>query len=271
MKVRFTKLSPTQNVTILVEDEIDRSLQPEVAARLLEYDSVVGEQVGFLERPTLSGAIVRLQMMGGEFCGNATMSVGAYLARKGGLADGASVDYPLEVSGTEGIVPCHIERRGTAFSGTVSMPLPEGFGSVGLQTDRGATRFDYVALPGITHVILPATAGASREEIERRIRGWSETIRAEAMGVLLYNEERQTLEPIVYVPATDTAVWERGCGSGSAAFGCWRAMGEGKAFRQSIRQPGGEITVSAEMEDGKISGLTITGAVKVTASGIAYI
>ena len=271
MDVSFIKVSPTQNVTILVTGSVARDQQPGVAAQLLAYDGVGGEQVGFLEEPSLVGARMRLQMMGGEFCGNATMSLGAYLAWTENLADGACADYLLEVSGADSPVPCRIERRGNRYRGTVRMPIPERLGAVALDTDRGSLEMPVIHLPGISHVIAPVETGLTREEIARRIRDWNETIRADALGVLRWDEAAQTMEPIVYVPSTDSAVWERGCGSGTAALGCWKAMSEKGAFRASVRQPGGEIVVAAGVRDGRIENLTITGDVRITARGTAFL
>ena len=42
MEIAFTKCSPTQNVTILVESAVPRPEQPAAAARLLAYDNVGG-------------------------------------------------------------------------------------------------------------------------------------------------------------------------------------------------------------------------------------
>ena len=173
MDVSFIKISPTQNVTILVTDAVSRACQPAVAARLLAYDGVGGEQAGFLEAAALPGARARLQMMGGEFCGNASMSMGAYFAWQDGLDDGAQADYCLEVSGAEKMVHCHIERRDNVYRGTVQMPLPEGFGDVELETDAGTQALSIVHLPGISHVIAPVETGIGREQIERRIRAWA--------------------------------------------------------------------------------------------------
>ena len=77
MEISFVKLSPTQNVTVLATSPVPRAEQPAAAAKLLAYDGVGGEQAGFLEKPAHSAARARLQMMGGEFCGNAAMSLGA--------------------------------------------------------------------------------------------------------------------------------------------------------------------------------------------------
>ena len=88
MTIHYLKFSPTGNITILVTTPVPRDRQGEIAARLLAPDCVGGEQVGFIEPPSDPRAAARLQMMGGEFCGNATMSVGAMLARSAGLPDG---------------------------------------------------------------------------------------------------------------------------------------------------------------------------------------
>ena len=263
MKISFIKISPTQNVTVLVTTPVPRAQQPSVAAELLAYDGVGGEQVGFLEPPTLDGALCRLQMMGGEFCGNATMSVAAYIAWKEGLADGGSFNYPLEVSGAQELVVCRIERTGDVFRGTVSMPLPERISEITLDTDAGPQTFPMVVMPGITHLI--SASGMCRSEIERRIRSWNASIRADALGVLSFDEASRSIEPLVYVPSTNSVVWERGCGSGSAALGSWKASVEG-GFSGAVRQPGGEIIVNAHDEF-----LTITGCVRIVAEGTAYI
>lgn len=271
MDVRFVKLSPTQNVTILVEDAVARDQQPDVAAKLLAYDGVGGEQVGFLEKPSNPAAQLRLQMAGDEFCGNGTMSAGAYLAWKSGLQNGECAEYWLEVSGATELVRCRIERIGDAYCGTVRMPLPERIEETTLETDDGPLTLPIVALPGIAHIIMPAQTGVSREEIEGRIRSWNLNIRAEALGVLRYDENQQNMEPIVYVPSVDSAVWERGCGSGTAALGCWLAKREGNSVCQTLSQPGGEIAVEVFMENDEIVSAAITGTVRITAEGRAFL
>ena len=82
MKVEFVKLSPTQNMTILVKTPVERENHLEVATKLMDYASVGAEQVGFIEN---GQGTIRLQMMAGEFCGNATRSaVFHYLDGKDG-------------------------------------------------------------------------------------------------------------------------------------------------------------------------------------------
>lgn len=269
MQTAFTKWSPTENITVLVSSPVARSLQSEYATKLL--GGIGGEQVGFLETSPLSGARLRLQMMGGEFCGNATMTAGAYLARSENLPVGAQADYLIDVSGTFQPVPCRIERISDAWRGTVCMPLPECLERISLQTDAGTVALPLVRLPGIAHIVAPVETGLNCAQIERRIRSWNDVVRADALGVLLYDEARQSIRPIVYVPATDTACWERGCGSGTAALGAWQAHRRQSPFSVSIRQPGGEIAVRAEANASRVASLSITGVVRLIAEGVAYL
>ncbi len=272
MQLSFVKVSPTQNVTVFVTTPVPREMQPAVAERLLAPDGVGGEQVGFFEPPTQPGAPLRLQMMGGEFCGNATMALGAYTAWKQGMAEGASAGYRFEVSGAASPVPCRIVRTADGFQGTVDMPLCEAVTEVALPTDRGELRLPLVVLPGIAHVVVPrASDWPSRAEIERRIRAWNAVVRAAALGVLRYDEAKGEMEPVVYVPSTDSVVWERGCGSGTAALGCYLAHRAGKSVEVEVRQPGGTIRVCAQMAGARIRRLTIAGRVRIVATGTAYL
>ena len=272
MQVSFVKISPTQNITLFVTTPVSREMQPAVAERLLAPDGVGGEQVGFFEAPTLPGAPLRLQMMGGEFCGNATMALGAYTAWRANLPDGASAEYCFEISGAAEIVSCRIRRTGDVFEGTVDMPVCEAVTEAELDTDRGVVRLPVVRLPGISHIIAPnSLVQLSREEIERRIRGWNGGIGAAALGVLRYDEGEAYMEPVVYVPCTDSVVWERGCGSGSAALGCYLACRSGHSVAANVRQPGGAISVSAELEDSRVKRLSISGQVTIIATGTAYL
>ena len=104
MEIEFIKTSPTQNMTVLVKTPVPREKQLALAERLIAYDSVYAEQAGYIEEPENPQAAKHLQMMAGEFCGNASLSLAAWLAQKDGLAAGETREYLLEVSGTEGLV-----------------------------------------------------------------------------------------------------------------------------------------------------------------------
>lgn len=266
MQLHFVKFNPTRNMTILVTDPVPRRDHGKIAASLMDYGCVGAEQVGYLEAPMDPKCRIRLQMMGGEFCGNASMSAGAYLAMQDDLPDGAQAVYPIEVSGAAGIIECRIARCGDAFMGTVDMPLPESIEAI----DLDGIRAPLVRFSGIAHLILPANA-ISRAEAEARIGAWCREIGADALGILRTMENDARIEPIVYVQSTDSAVWEQGCGSGSAAMGAYIASTRGANADLTILQPGGRIRVQAEYAGGAVRRIQITGTVKIAAAGLAYL
>ena len=100
MELRYTVIDPTKNITLLVTTPVPRDVQPRVAAELLQRERDA-EQVGFAEG--LAAGEPRLQMMGGEFCGNATMSMATWLHRE--MPVGESCALTLPVSGAPEPVP----------------------------------------------------------------------------------------------------------------------------------------------------------------------
>ena len=178
-------------------------------------------------------------MMGGEFCGNATMSMAAWLHRD--LPIGESRALTLPVSGASAPVACRVTRLDGCFIGTVAMPLPERIETLSLPVCGVMQSLPTVFLPGISHVIVPADMiGRDRAE------------------------DQTSFAPLVYVKPTDSCVWERGCGSGSAAIGAWLTSVRGADQCVSLGQPGGVIQVVTRTEDGaSLTGLTITGTVVI--------
>ena len=265
MKIDYIKLSPTGNITLLATSPVPRALHSEMAKALLAR--VGGEQVGYVEPATAPGALCRLQMMGGEFCGNATMSLGALVARTRGLADGAAMEMALEVSGSDAPVPCRMLRSGDGWTGTVRMPLPPRIWTFDCALSGRRLAVPLVAFPGISHLILPAALSPDEARLRRLLPEWNREIGADALGALVWDPIHTSIDPLVYVPSAGTLVREHGCGSGSAATGCWLAEAAGRSLEIALRQPGGTITVEAQMADGKVSAVAITGRVEIIEEG----
>jgi diaminopimelate epimerase len=270
MEIEFVKTSPTQNMTILVKTPVGRSSQVETANSLMSYESVHAEQVGFIEKPENPSAWARLRMAGGEFCANAAMSLAAYLARQ----KGGALAVSLEVSGSDGLLECFVRpQEGNAYLATLAMPPPEWIGPVTLPVRGEETTLSAVRLPGITHVIVPAGAfgGNWRAAAENSVEEWAARIDSPAFGIVFFDEKTCRIDPLVYVKGSGGAVWERGCGSGSASAGAYMAYTAGRGLSIDVSQPGGVITVEAEYLGGAVTGLRVTGTVKIAAEGIAYI
>ena len=256
MEIQYLLADPTKNITVLVTTPVSRALQPELASLLLDLEPEA-EQVGFVE--TAADGQMRLQMMGGEFCGNATMQ----LRRVAVPPRTHRADLPSGAGNLRApaLVECSITPLDGCFLGTVDMPLPEKIETLRLPLGSETAELSVVRLPGISHIIVPAQV-LTRARAEELIRRWAEVLHADALGILLLQEEELCFDPLVHVTQTDTAVWERGCGSGSAAIGAYLTKKHGAPQCVSIRQPGGAIAVTTRCaEDGALSSLTISGTV----------
>ena len=248
-------------MTLLVLSEANRSEYASVALSLMREDRLGAEQTGFVEKSEIADS--RLQMMGGEFCGNATASLAAYISAKTG-----KTDISLEVSGSDTIVPCNVVKDEEIYRVTVSMPLP---------LDIYDTRFPelcessvtVVKLPGITHIVANTNCSApSRETLARICKKLDEP----AIGVIILDEEKMSIHPVIYVADTNEVVHEKGCGSGSAATGAYMARKLSQTLSTDVIQEGGIIHVNAEMNsDNAFTSLKITVPVFICAEGKAYL
>ena len=147
--MRYRIFDPTGNITALVEDTVDVSQQPSVAAAIMQKHPNV-EQVGFV---TLGGDLPALRMAGGEFCGNASMSAAALIAMEQNLSLPATVQ--LRVSGAPEAVAVRLEQReGETFLAAVRMPAARStqkqpFTFADLTDDLTVVQMD-----GISHILI---------------------------------------------------------------------------------------------------------------------
>ena len=138
-------LDPAGNVTALVLSDVPAAERAQVAARLLRLPELHIEQAAFLTAPRCGGEI-RLEMMGGEFCGNALRCAGFYHALRTG-AQGKTCVF-AEISGAEGVQPVMADTA--AGEASTVMPLPRAVQSVDWP-DVPAVR---VTFDGITHFVI---------------------------------------------------------------------------------------------------------------------
>ena len=258
--IRYVRMDPTGNLTCLVLDPVPEEKRPEVTAALMNRC----EQVGYLSAPVCSGNRAALRMMGGEFCGNASMAAAAYLCREEGMAPGREAVLTLEVSGTEKPVSCRVcfQKNGD-WEGTVQMPPVLEMTHLELAGED----LSVVRMEGITHLIREGGAMPG-QQAECLLRRAAETLSAPAVGLLQWDEAEQRMIPLVYVPGSGTMVWETGCGSGSTAIGAWRACRRCEAVSETaVLQPGGCIHVRTEVCDGFPSSVSIRGKVAFLEEG----
>ncbi|MDR1971447.1 MAG: hypothetical protein LBQ46_05950 [Treponema sp.] len=261
MKLDIVRADPAGNITIFVLNRIDDPLLRVRAAKaLLAEPSLGAEQVGFVVPPAGPGALWRLDMMGGEFCGNAARSFGLYAARELGLKGKLSI--PVSVSGTDR--PVTVTADVEAFWAEAEIPLPRGFDTL---VHEGRP-YPVYFFEGITHVIAQDVnpgrdlVGNLLELAKKKIpeRGGEHAL--DAFGVMFYEKRRCFIRPVVYVAAADSLVFESSCGSGTAALILALAgnLNDGEG-RWEVSQPGGLIEGRVKKEAGEIKALSIGGPV----------
>lgn len=250
--VSYALYDPTGNLTLLAETPVPEGEQPAVAQALMEAEPGT-EQVGFV---TADADGVRLRMAGGEFCGNASMCAAAwFLERAGQERETVSVS----VSGTEQPVAVRLTPLGPRrWRGVVEMPRPL---SVARELfPDGHSRF-VARFPGISHVLLEEAPDRAAAEALAPV--WCRYLKADAVGLLFLDRAKETLTPLVYVPAADTLFWESSCASGTTAVGaCLAAEGGGEAALD-LAQPGGTLSVTA----GRDGTLLLSGTVSLIRTG----
>ena len=251
MELQFVKVSPNENMTLLIESPVSRSQHLAVAKALIAYGSVYAEQAGYIEEPENKEACVRLQMMAGEFCGNATLSLGACLFSKEHPKTGEEKNFLLEVSGANSLIDCHMKKEADGYLGQLSMPLPTKIATETYVLNGLSYELETVYLPGITHIIVPKTLWGekAREKAEQAVTAWENQITEEAFGILLFDATEMTLEPLVCVKNA-SLVWERGCGSGTTALGAALAAKKQSSLSLGLKQPGGVMHIDADWKDG---------------------
>lgn len=254
--------NPAGNITAFVLNQsVERKDYIDVANKLMDIKEFEIEQVGFVKSPKTCGEL-RLEMMGGEFCGNATRSFGLYIAAKNGETSDKTIT--VEISGCSNTLD--VETNVTNDYARTSMPLPKGIDYISL--DDGQL-LPAVVFEGIVHVIAE-NEEVSDDMYEKVKKAVINRYNPEAFGLMFLASDKLYITPAVYVMETDSLVYERSCGSGSIATAIYLTKDEKSGvFTYDIAQPGGTIETQVYKENGNVIKATIGG--KVTLSAIKTI
>lgn len=266
---------PAKNITVFVLDTAgDPAKRAELAREILTDSGINAEQVGFVIPPASPAgtpgagpdtALWRLEMAGGEFCGNAARAFGLYVARQQGLRGKAKL--MVSVSGAAGPVTVEVDVKNSRAA--AEMPKPILVDTLDFQGGS----LPVLVFEGITHVIAPdlepkqeakrETFFAIKGALEKKLAASTGAL-PEAIGVMFYDTASRFMRPAVHVRSLDSMVFESSCGSGSAAMGVWlsRELEDGAA-QYSIHQPGGVIETEVIKRAGRIVRITIGGEVKL--------
>lgn len=255
MKVQIVRADPAGNITLYVLDPVDPAERGALAARLMALPELSAEQVGYVCPPD-EGYDGRMEMAGGEFCGNASRAYGMLLAQQRGMT--GKNHLTLQVSGSDR--PVGVDLDVEAGTARAEMPLPRSARALKIGDAEGTL----VDLGGIVHfVVHQQPDGTLIDRLEPVIDAPREEggfAGVEAYGVIFLHDGRMT--PLVKVPAAGSLVWEGSCGSGSLAAAVAESQGmRDGAFGREYVQPAGTVRAELEYQNGTVTAAYIGGSV----------
>lgn len=250
MKLNVLRANPAGNITLFVLDPVPMEDRAGIAARLMALPEFDAEQVGFVCSSRQGGA-GRMEMAGGEFCGNATRAFGMLIAQ--GLGNAPQVQ--IEVSGCEPLVTVDVDwSAGTARS---QMPLPRRV----IRAGAGGHSGTLVDLAGIAHFVVEDVPPSLDffQQAEPLFGGIPDL---DAYGVIFLDRQKGTMTPLVKVPAAGSLVWEGSCGSGSLAAAVAQSQDapDGPFVRNYV-QPAGVVQAAVLRQKGEAVSAWIGGPV----------
>lgn len=257
MKINFVKVNPVENMTILVNSTAKKENYGKISQELMKYSNIHAEQVGFIEGN-------HLQMMGGEFCGNASRSFAAYLAFKDvNFKDEKT--YTITCSGTTKKLDVSVRKNNkneNQFFASIAMPAPYSIKEEKIFIDMDEFTLIRIDLDGITHFILENDY--DHKKLINAIINKMDNEKYEAFGIMFFNKEKNEILPYVHVNGLG-GLFERSCASGTTALGYY-LKNKYHLLKAKINQPGGFLEYSFKNDI-----LYIDGPVEIVAEGEAYI
>ena len=254
MKLSVQVVNPAGNTTLLVQTPVPQEDRREVAARLLSIQELQGQQVGFLV-PPLGDAVIRLETVDNAFCGNALRSAGlSYAAQRGFRRERK---FPAEISGCGQALTVQVNPLTSQV--WAETPVPQEIA----KCTRLGEPARAVLLPGIVYGITQISRDMDEAQIRKTLLELCETFSTPAAGVLFWKFREKSMVPAVYTKDADALLLPGSSASGAAAIAAWNAIGAGKngSHKLDVRQPGGVISTTAAVQNGKLQKISIGGKV----------
>ena len=230
------------------------------------------EQAGYVDT---EAALPRLDMMGGEFCVNATRAFAALLFEEGRLSpeDEASVGE-VRVSGMPEKLRVRVRRLAPGrFDSAVLLDLSEA-----PPLEPVAPGIHLVRVPGIAHLVLDADAHplpADKDRDTAALFARFGLLDEDAAGCIWLRREPSgpSITPFVRVRETGTTYAETACGSGTLAASVVCRAVYGDAGELVLMQPGGEALRVTRADPVRPDGWAawIGGPVRLLARGEVFV
>ena len=240
----YFRANPCGNITGFVVAPVYPGYRKAYTDCIMEQIDSEVEQVGFIS-PAYEGAPLRMDMMGGEFCANATRAYGLYSA--GFYDTDGLVDIEVYVSGHDGTTDVIADVKNQKAYVALDAPLDKKTVKV------DGKDYTLIKLHGISHLIVEDKE--DKEFVDKALEVLKKDYKDEAYGVLFFDKENLEMIPYVYVEGSETLFREGSCGSGTVAVVDYleddiNSLDED--YKISIKNPAGELEVFLyEFEDGK--------------------
>lgn len=240
----YFRANPCGNITGFVVAPVYPGYRKAYTDCIIEQIDKDVEQVGFIS-PAYEGAPLRMDMMGGEFCANATRAYGLYSA--GFYDTDGLVDIEVYVSGHKGTTDVIADVKNQKAYVALDGPI----GRENLRIDSKDCTL--IKLNGISHLVVEEEE--DRDFVDKALEVLKKDHKDEAYGVLFLDKEKLDMIPYVYVEGSDTLFRESSCGSGTIAVVNYLEEDIaklGEDYKISIKNPAGELEVFVyKFEDGK--------------------
>lgn len=277
MKLTFVKVNPLENMTIFVLNKLARDKHESITNQLMSYNSLHGDQVGFIEEPkTIKGKsldTLRLQMMGGIFSASGAGSLAAYMVYNNHpsvykLSD-QTYRVSLEESGSQDLLKIIIREtnKSNVFYSRLAMPVPERISTINIDKIK-TSRVDFEE---ISYFIVDSNEVQDKEAFYKHIKRYLANEDYKALGIIFYDQKEEFIEPLVYSKMSNRKFWPRSCGSGAGALAIVKAQEIGDSLKLRVKQAGGVLEVNVNLEEGKVKDIFLDGRVEIVAEGIVNI
>lgn len=259
MDLSYILADPSGNTTAFVLSPVSPDQYGPVARAVMER--LGAEQVAFVHDN-------RMDMMGGEFCGNASRSFALWQALH--TEDNrclhpfsGELQETITVSGAPRPLTVTIHSESNRLYAAIRMPLPRRVLPLAQSPLGQLTLVEY---PGISHILLE-DRDPQDTDVANAKSLLSHLSAEDGCFGLLYLTGQQ-MRPLVYVRDTDTLVWESSCASGTCAVVAALALRQKQTLQLELFQPGGSLTAKATVTADGLSNLTLDGPVTFPQSGI---
>lgn len=249
MSEKIYYINPSGNITAIIPTNLSWSEKETLASEIIKEGKA--EQVAYESKP-LYGGIARIDMMGGEFCGNALRGYGYKCIKE--TYDIGRHNINVEISGSNMIHKVTVDLD--CNKSYVQVEKPYNIRNIKINDEE----LTLVQMDGIDHLIVDDIT-----EDELLAKKYIEVVKndkTKALGVMFVNGNR--LVPYVYVAGIDTFVRESACGSGSIATAYYLYQtGKNKCKSYIFEEPGGNIEVVIKATGTELEALVMGGDVAV--------